>query len=152
MMMVANRVAVLVAGLTASALVGCGNADKDTAEDNLALWQAKGPKSYVYVIQTSCYCANRDPVRVVVTDDVVTSSINTKSGTTESAQTMTDLLKDVVRQAGADYDEFKASYDPTLGFLKALDIERDAHTTDDESSTRVTCLAPGVGDDVCPAP
>lgn len=142
----------LLAGFVASQLVGCGDEEKDTAQSNLALWQRKGPASYVYIVQTSCFCGDIEPVRVVVTDGVVTSALGTESGTVQPAKTMTDLLKDVVREAGQDDATFTTEYDPTLGYLKRLEVDQDSQTADDEFSTVVSCLAPGVGDDVCPAP
>lgn len=142
----------LLAGLVASLLVGCGNEDEDTAQSNLARWQAKGPTSYVYIIKTGCFCGNIEPVRVVVTDGVVTSALGTESATVQPAKTMTDLLKDVVHRADQRNATFAASYDPTLGYLKQLSIDPDSHTSDDEMSIEVSCLAPGISDDVCPAP
>jgi Family of unknown function (DUF6174) len=141
--------------VAASALVGCGSADsahKDEADSNLALWLKKGPPSYVYLIETQCLCKNREPVRVVVEDDVVTSSLSTTSGDTVPEKTMTELLRAVARDAGEDNSEFEADYDPDLGYLKRLQVDRKASVADDEFATAVSCLGAGTSDDVCPPP
>lgn len=151
-MTVANRVGTLLAGLMTTALVGCGNGDKDAAEDNLALWQAKGPASYIYLMETSCLCTTSGAVRVVVTDGVVTSAVDTVSNQARPGKTMTEVLREVVREAGAGNETFEATYDSTLGYLKRLEVDHDAGISDDEFSKQVTCLAPGVDSDVCPSP
>jgi Family of unknown function (DUF6174) len=137
--------------LTAALLGGCSNEDHATAEANLQKWQAKGPKSYVYVLDKGCLCANTGPTRVVVTDDVVTSAINTDSGDMVAAKTMTELLQSVVTAAGENNDSFEADYDPTLGYLKRLEVDHTS-ASDDEFGETVTCLAEGTSDDICPAP
>ena len=142
-----------IVGLTATLAVGCSNQDRATAEENLHKWQTNGPKTYVYVDDTECFCVTRGPVRIVVTDDLVTSAVSQESGeTVTTAKTMTELLQNVVADAGRDNASFQATYDPTLGYLKHLEVDRESNASDDEFSTTVTCLAEGSGDDVCPAP
>ena len=91
-----------IVGLTAALAVGCSNQDRATAEENLQKWQTNGPKTYVYVDDTQCFCVTLGPVRIVVTDDLVTSAVSQESGqTVTTAKTMTELLQNVVADAEA---------------------------------------------------
>lgn len=130
---------------------GCGNSDRDEAERNLALWKQKGPASYVYIVETSCFCEPLGPVRVVVEDGGVKSATAITPGFgTPTGKSMTELLENVVKTAGRDNSSYEARFDPTLGYLKYERVDRDSNTSDDEFTTQVTCLGEGTGDDVCP--
>jgi len=136
--------------LGATVLSGCGSdRDRATAQENLHKWQDKGPPSYVYVLETSCLCANQGTARVVVTDAQVTSAVQLDSGEAVSGKTMTELLQSVVTEAGRDNDEFEAHYDSSLGYLKRLWVDHTS-ASDDEYTKRVACFGEGTDDDVCP--
>ena len=138
----------------ATALGGCAgpDSDKDEAEQNLAKWEKRGPPSYVYTEKTDCFCRLSGPTRIVVTDGLVTGAVDTVSGEATTGLTMTELLQNVVHDAGADNAEFEASYDSELGYLKQVSVDRRSDTADDEFATRVSCFGEGTGDDVCPIP
>lgn len=136
-----------------SALGGCADSPEErrrAAEDALALWLDKGPTSYAYVIRTNCNCQSLEPRRVVVEDDVVTSPADPKRVVPES--TMTEILRRVVDQAGRDNATFDAEYDAALGYLRYEDVDGSGRVADDEFTIRVSCLAEGTSDDVCPLP
>lgn len=133
-------------------LTGCGSGsdhDRSAAEENLRKWQDKGPPSYVYVLDTSCLCANHGTVRVVVTDARVTSAIDLSSGDAVPGKTMTELLQNAVSEASRDNENFKATYDSELGYLKSLWVDHTS-VSDDEYSKGVSCFGEGTDDDVCP--
>jgi Family of unknown function (DUF6174) len=142
-----------VLGASVSALGGCGDSPdgrRRAAEDALALWLEKGPTSYAYVIQTDCFCPNLEPRRVVVEGDVVRSPLDTDSDGRAPESTMTELLQRVVDRAGRDNATFEAEYDAELGYLKYEDVDGSSRVADDEFTIKVTCLAEGTSDDVCP--
>lgn len=138
----------VVLGLTLGLLSACSNEDRATAEENLQKWQKNGPKTYAYVLETSCLCATHGLQRVVVTNEVVTSAVDA-DGNPVTAKTMTALLEEAVQEAGADNDDFQASYDRALGYLERLTVDHTS-ASDDEYAKTVTCLAEGNRDDVCP--
>jgi hypothetical protein len=136
--------------LGAMVLSGCGSDhDRATAEENLHKWQDKGPPSYVYVLETGCLCGNQGTIRVVVNDAQVTSAVDLDSGAAVPGKTMTELLQSVVTEASHDNDDFEASYDSSLGYLKHLSVDHTS-ASDDEYSKQVTCFGEGTDDDVCP--
>jgi Family of unknown function (DUF6174) len=130
-------------------LSGCSSDhDRATAEESLHKWQAKGPQSYVYLLATECLCLHRGTVRVVVVDGLVTSAIDLDSGDAVPGKTMTELLQSVVTEASHDNDDFEATYDAKLGYLKHLSVDHTS-ASDDEYSKTVRCFGEGISDDIC---
>lgn len=133
------------------ALAGCANDDDEAkVRQNLELWKAKGPSSYVYVIKTNCFCGNTDPVRVVVEDGAVKSAVSSSVDEPEG-QTMTELIESLIEKAKT-YDEFSADFDPKLGYLLHMSGVRNSNATDNGLDIDVSCFAEGTTDDLCVLP
>jgi len=141
---------VVVAGLSLLGLCGCGASDEDEAKQNLQLWREKGPASYVYIMQRSCFCGGTGPTRIVVEDGVVKSAVPTSEQEGAPGETMTSLLEEVVRTARRDNSRYAARFNADLGYLEYESVDHDSRTDDDELTISVACFSPGTSDDACP--
>lgn len=143
----------LLSGAVALGSAACSD-DADVAAAKLQLWRERGPVSYTYVVETSCFCFGVEPIRIVVEEGAVVEAVGMKSGVPRSEQgaTMTELLELAVRSAKSDPARFEASYDAELGYLLRLDVDQQAGWVDDESSTRVSCFSESTTSDACPLP
>lgn len=151
-----RTVAVWAWGLALGALAGCGHTDRaneERARDGQARWEEQGLTSYVYVVRHGCvFGCSFGSVRVVVENGAVVSAINTETGLwVERAQTMTELLDDVVAIASRSYSEYSATYNDELGYLEHLDA-RNNNVPDSGFSIDVSCFSESTTDDACPLP
>jgi hypothetical protein len=143
---------VLVAGVLALGAGGCSGEDTAEAEANLKVWRSKGPDSYTYVVDHRCFCSAVEPVRVVVEDGVATRATGMRTGAPREGrgQTMTDLLVKVREIIGLKPDDFRAEYDPELGYLLEARVDYFDDTADDELAIEVSCFEQDTSDGACP--
>jgi hypothetical protein len=143
----------LASGLALGVLLGCSD-DSATATENLGLWKKKGPSSYTYVLETSCFCPAVEPVRVVVLEGVVAESVGMTTGLPRDdyAMTMTTFLENVRAIAKKDPSDFDADYDAELGYVKKVSVDYSKGTADDEFSTVVSCFSASAEATACPLP
>ena len=50
--------------------------DLNAAKDR---WSKRGFSDYSFTVQTTCFCANIDPIRITVVHDTVQSAVNVKT-------------------------------------------------------------------------
>jgi hypothetical protein len=143
----------LASGLALGAVLGCSD-DSATATSNLELWKKKGPSSYTYIVETSCFCAAVEPVRVVVVEGMVAESVGMNTGLPrdEYAVTMTTFLENVRAITKKDPSDFDADYDAELGYVKRVSVDYSSGAADDEFSTVVSCFIASTEAAACPLP
>jgi len=126
--------------------------DAAAAAAALARWRAQGPASYTFVSETSCFCPDLGPVRVVVEHGRVTRASSLKAGLLDldRGQTMTEVLTQILTQARRGNDVFQAEYGPRLGQLQRLVVDEHQEVSDGDYGISVSCFSPSTSDRACP--
>ena len=108
-------------------------------------WQAQNLHSYAYTIQSSCFCANVDPLYIVVVSDTVAGVFDLKTGTFLEPKwgSTVDVLFTFIQNA-IDHHAYliRAEYDAAKGFPTTIDYDGSAEFVDDEISIRVSDVHP----------
>jgi len=109
------------------------------------LWKAQDLHTYAFLLQRSCFCANTNPLFVVVVNDKVAGVLDFK--TTESVdpklgQTVDDLFTFIQGAIDNRARLIRANYDETKGFPTEIDYDGAAQIADDEIFYRVSDVHP----------
>ena len=135
--------------LLAGAL-GCTTGPESAIDDlreSRNRWLDQGIVSYRVTIQRLCFCGDIRPVRVQVTNGVVTSRVFVDDGQpvpTNRAESYPAIsgLFDFLEAAFRRADEATARYDATLGIPLEANIDFAKNAADDELVIRVTDFVP----------
>ena len=132
------------------ATTGCHNEQRTELDSATERWQQAGPgTSYEFTFRRSCNCSGdvTAPIRVTVTNGAITDAVYTADGSqaTEAARmnvrTIGELFA-LIDDAIDSADDMRVTYDLTDGHPTAIDIDWESATADEETSIRVTDLAP----------
>jgi hypothetical protein len=136
---------------------GCGILDpselerqQDRLEESQRLWERNGPSTYTFVIERLCFCPAEitSPVRVAVTDRVVTSRKYVASGLPVPSQWASlypsiDGVFGIVAEAiERRADKLDIEYDPALGYPRSAFIDYVEEAVDEELVVRVRDVTP----------
>ena len=109
------------------------------------LWKAQNLHTYAFLLQRSCFCANTDPLFVVVVKDKVAGVLDFK--TMESVdpklgQTVDDLFTFIQSAIDNQARLIRANYDEAKGFPTEIDYDGAAQIADDEVFYKITDVHP----------
>ena len=117
-------------------------------DDNEALWAANGSPNYSMTVQRSCFCAETDPVDVVVEAGEVVSAVRqTDEGPEDldpdgfEAYFSVPGLFGIAAEAESGADEVVIEYDAALGYPTLIDIDWVRNAVDDEEQYSVLSLS-----------
>lgn len=108
---------------------------------NRGRWEQRGPASYTYEFHRGCFCGGDaiQPVRITVTNGVVTSVVRVEDGQPVPPDQITlyfritiDSLFDILGEALEDADAVTVQYHPFWGYPTTAAIDYIRSAIDDE--------------------
>src|SRR5437879_2681120 len=118
--------------LVAAALVFAASCRETTGPlDHLASarerWSKRGITDYSFTLQTRCFCANVDPIRVTVVRDTLQSAIDLKTSQPVNVRWVytVDGLFGVIDTGIKNKYTVETTYEPTLGYPVHIDYNLD---------------------------
>ena len=112
----------------------------DELQEAQATWERVGPESYQYVYHVLCFCAIVEPVRVVVAADSVVAAFlvegNAPLPDHQAAwmPTIDDLFERLESVLDQDPVEYRAEFDPVMGFPAEASVDISRQIADEEFS------------------
>jgi hypothetical protein len=103
-------------------LAGTAHADTSRQEFNAARqkWQAAGIHDYSFTFFQSCFCLERQAIRIVVKDDRVQSANNVRAGVKAEQVgqplTMTEIFQQIEEGYAKPADHIPLSLNPQYGY------------------------------------
>jgi len=138
-------VALLCLATAGCDVLGIGGNDDGEFKDNREKWNRRGPDSYSFVMQRSCFCGGelRDAVRIVVEDGNRVSATYVGSGQPVRADFLQffptmDGIFEILEEAYADADSLDVRYDAALGYPIEAYIDYLKNARDDELSFTIS--------------
>jgi hypothetical protein len=131
-------------------LVGCGsNSAESSTRDALARWNTDHPPLYTYMLQVGGGFGGVATSRVVVQGEMIVSATDMDTQMPKfDARTMGELIEDVLALT-VEADSITVVFDPTVGFLKSVEGDFNAHATDDSFFENVVCFEQNNSDQAC---
>jgi hypothetical protein len=129
-----------VSAAFAALLAGTAHADTSRQEFNAARqkWQVAEIHDYSFTFFQSCFCLNRQAVRVVVKDDKVHSANNVRGDTAVTAEqvgkplTMTEIFQQIEEGYAKPADRIRLSLNPQYGYPEEVYIDYVEMMADEE--------------------
>nr|WP_101525544.1 DUF6174 domain-containing protein [Nocardioides houyundeii] len=117
-------------------------------DEALALWESKEPRSYSFHVSSCSGMCWSCPVRIAVTDGVVTGvnhlgdeQCGQGSADLEKVPTMEDIFARAERGRSEDWvDSYEIEYDPVWGFPASIELKCPYGTPDCGSGIEVYSL------------
>lgn len=122
----------------------------EALDRNRSRWEARGPRSYEYVLERLCFCPpeSRGPYLVRVEDGEVAAVLDPATGEPVDPEddrwiVSLDGLFDVIVDAlERDAHELRVEYDPELGFPAEIFIDYRKQVIDEEVGFEARDLTP----------
>jgi hypothetical protein len=152
-----------IAGLLAVVAGGCGGDGRGDSAARAKLveelqskrdaWVAEGPRSYVFVRNTVCFCDVEVlfGTRTVVRDGAVISAVSVATGLADEQGGLTALFQEAISASEENPESFDVVYDAEYGYLQHYSVDYDDDTQDDGATVGVSCFSPDVSDAECAA-
>lgn len=110
-----------------------------------ARWEARGPDSYAYQLEISCFCIHRGQYALEVRNGEITSVLHVATGAPAEESRVewmvtVDRLFEAMRQASQAGTPVRAVFDPQLGYPAEVEIGLLAN--DSGTLYRITNLRP----------
>jgi hypothetical protein len=139
--------------LLVSCLAACGDGLGPTTDfvASWSRWERRGPDSYVYEFQRSCFCGSEatQAVRITVTNDAVTAVARVEDGqqvppdqVNQFFRVTIDSLFRIVAVALEDAHTVAAQYDAFWGHPTHVSIDYIQNAIDDEVAYSAALTSP----------
>lgn len=134
----------LVVAVSCSDAVGPGRqvTDLEAARER---WRAQNLHTYAFTLQRSCFCANVDPLYVLVLSDTVAGALDFETGEWVDRRlgtTVDGLFTFIQNATDRPARLIRAEYDAAKGFPTEIDYDGAAQIADDEILYRVSDVHP----------
>ena len=121
-------------------LAGVAHADTSREAFTAALqkWQAAGVHDYAFTFNQSCFCIDRQPVRITVQNDRVQSAYNVpgggavNTGVVGKPLTLTDIFQKIEAAYAQPAAHIALTLNPQYGYPERVYIDYDERIADEE--------------------